>query len=60
MNLTISSSALVGITTPQTLNLEGHIKKKKVQAMKDHIEHQQQVLQLLMDNLTLVHNQLKQ
>ena len=32
----------------------------KVQAMEDHIEHQQQVLQLLKDNLTLVQNQMKQ
>ena len=28
--------------------------------MKDHIEHQQQVLQLLKDNATLVQNQMKQ
>jgi len=56
MNLTISCNALVEITTPQTLNIEGHIKKKKIQAVKDHIEHQQQVLQLLKDNATLVHN----
>jgi len=32
----------------------------KVQAMEDHIEHQQQVLQLLKDNLTLAHNRMKQ
>ena len=32
----------------------------KVQASKYHIEHQQQILQLLKDNLTLVHNQMKQ
>jgi len=38
------------ITTHQTLKIEGHIKKKKVQVMKDHIEHQQQVLRLLKDN----------
>ena len=30
MSLTISCNALAGITTPQTLNIEGHIKKKKV------------------------------
>ena len=48
------------ITTPQTLKLEGHIKKKKVQAVKDHIGHQQQVLQLLKDNATLVQNKMKQ
>ena len=52
MNLTISCNALEEITTPQTLKIEGHIKKKKIQAMKDHIEHQQQVLQLLKDNAT--------
>ena len=28
--------------------------------MKDHIEHQQQVLQLLKDNATLVKNRMKQ
>ena len=28
--------------------------------MKDHIEHQQQVLQLLKDNATLVQNRMKQ
>ena len=28
--------------------------------MKDHIEHQQQVLQILKDNATLVHNRMKQ
>ena len=32
----------------------------KVQAMEDHIEHQQQVLQLLKDDLTLAHNRMKQ
>ena len=34
--------------------------QSKVQAVKEHIEHQQQVLQLLKDNLTLEHNQMKQ
>jgi len=28
--------------------------------VEDHIEHQQKVLQLLKDNLTLVHNRMKQ
>ena len=28
--------------------------------MEDHIEHQQQVLQLLKDNLTLAYNRMKQ
>ena len=60
MNPTISCKGLEEITTPQTLEIEGHIKKKKVQAVKDHIEHQQQVLQLLKDNATLVQNQTKQ
>ena len=30
MNPTISCNALAGITTPQTLEIEGHIKKKNV------------------------------
>ena len=30
MGLTISCNALVGITTPKTLTIEGHIKNKKV------------------------------
>ena len=32
----------------------------KVQAMEDHIEHSQEVLQLLKDNLNLAQNQMKQ
>ncbi len=32
----------------------------KVQAVEDYIKHKQQVLQLLKDNVTLVHNQMKQ
>ena len=32
----------------------------KVQAVEDHIGHQQQVLQLLKDNLNLAQNQMKQ
>ena len=32
----------------------------KVQAVEDHIEHQQQVLQLLKDNLVLAQNRMKQ
>eukprot|EP00253_Pinus_taeda_P035341 PITA_35341 len=35
MNLTISCNALVGITTPKTINIEGHIKKKKVIVLID-------------------------
>jgi len=30
MNPTISCNPLAGITTPQTIKIEGHIKKKKV------------------------------
>ena len=32
----------------------------KVQAVEDHIEHQQEVLQLLKDNLMLAQNRMKQ
>ena len=32
----------------------------KVQAMEDHMKHQQQVIQLLKDDLTLAQNQMKQ
>ena len=35
MSPTISCNALVGITTPQTLKIEGHIKKKKVIVLID-------------------------
>jgi len=41
MNPTISCSSLVEITTPQAIKLEGHIKKKNVQEVKDHIKHQE-------------------
>ena len=41
MNLTISCKALARISTPHTLKIEGHIKKKKVQEAKYHIEHQE-------------------
>jgi len=40
MNPIISCKELVRITT-QTLKIQGHIKKKKVQEVKDHIEHQE-------------------
>ena len=33
--MTISCNALAGITTPQTLKIEGHIKKKKVIVLID-------------------------
>ena len=35
MNPTISCNALVGITTPQTIKIEGQIKKKKVIVLID-------------------------
>ena len=35
MSLTISYNALAGIITPQTLKIEGHIKKKKVIVLID-------------------------
>ena len=35
MNPTISYNALTGITTPQTLTIEGHIKKKNVIVLID-------------------------
>jgi len=35
MRTTISCNALVGITTPQTLKIEGHIKNKKVIVLID-------------------------
>jgi len=41
MNPTISCNSLVRITTPQTIKIEGHIKKKNVQEVKDHIECQE-------------------
>jgi hypothetical protein len=34
--------------------------KYMVQAMDNHIEHKQQVLQILKDNLTMTHNHMKQ
>ena len=35
MSPTISCNALAGITTPQNLKIEGHIKKKKVIVLID-------------------------
>ena len=32
---------MAGITTPQTLKIEGHLKKKMVQEVKDHIEKEE-------------------
>ncbi len=41
MNQTISCKALARITTPQNLKMEGHIKKKNVQEVKDHIDKEE-------------------
>ena len=41
MHHTISSKAWARITTPQTLRIEGHIKKKKVQEVKDNIKKEE-------------------
>ena len=49
---------LYGYLTPSITS--SLIENSKVQAMEDHIKNQQQVLQLLKDNLTLVENQMKQ
>eukprot|EP00253_Pinus_taeda_P026109 PITA_26109 len=46
MGPTISCNALAGITTPQTIKIEGQIKKKS-KSWKDHVEHVGKVLQLL-------------
>ena len=49
---------LYGYHTPSiTLSLRD---QSKVQAVEEHIEYQQQVLQLLKDSLTLAQNQMKQ
>ena len=50
--------ALYGYHPPSiTSSLRGN---SKVQAVEDHIEHQQEVLQLLKDNLNLAQNRMKQ
>ena len=36
------------------------LRESKVQAVEDHMEHQQQVLRLLKDNLNLAQNRMKQ
>ena len=53
MNLTISCNAMARITTPQTIKIEGHIKKKKFREVKDYIEHQEM-------NLTISCNALEE
>jgi hypothetical protein len=50
--------ALYGYHPP---SITSYLKEKsKVQAVEDHIEHQQQVLQILKDNLTMAQNRMKQ
>ena len=41
MNQTISCKLLARMTTPQTLKIEGHIKKKKMKEVKDHIKKEE-------------------
>ena len=60
INPTISCNALAlyGYHAPSiTLSLR---ENSKVQSVEDHIEHQQQVLKILKDNLTLAQNRMKQ
>eukprot|EP00253_Pinus_taeda_P036042 PITA_36042 len=54
MNLTISCKALARNTTPQTLNIEGHIKKKNVQEVKDHIEKEEMNLTISCNALDVI------
>ena len=49
--------ALYGYHPPSIIS---SLRKSKVQAMEEHMEHQQQVLQLLKDNLNLAQNRMKQ
>ena len=48
---------LYGYHPPSTSSLRD---QSKVQAVEEHIEHQQQVLELLKYNLTLAQNRMKQ
>ena len=49
--------ALYGYHPP---SITSYLKENsKIQVVEDHIEHQQQVLQLLKDDLTLPHNRMK-
>ena len=50
--------ALYGYHPPSTTS--SLKEKSKVQVVEDHIEHQQQVLQILKDNLTMAQNRMKQ
>ena len=50
--------ALYGYNLP---SITSYLKlNSKVQAVEDHIKHQQKVLKLLKDNLNLVQNRMKQ
>ena len=49
--------ALYGYHLPSTTS--SLKEKSKVQVVEDHIENQQQVLQILKDNLTMAHNRMK-
>jgi hypothetical protein len=50
--------ALYGYHPP---SITSYLKEKsKVQAVEDHIENQQQILQILKDNLTMAQNRMKQ
>jgi len=50
--------ALYGYQPP---SITSHLKENyKVQVVEHHIEHQQQVLKLLKDNLVLAQNRMKQ
>ncbi len=50
--------ALYGYHPPSIMSpLKG---KVKVQAVEDHLEHQQQILQLLKENLSIAQNRMKQ
>ena len=41
-------------------SITSSLRYSKVQAVEDHMEHQQQFLQLLKDNLNLTQNRMKQ
>ena len=49
--------ALYGYHPP---SITSSLRDSKVQVMEDHMEHHQQVLELLKDNLNLAQNQMKQ
>ena len=50
--------ALYGYHPPSITSSLGET--SKVQVVEDHIEHQQEVIQLLKDNLNLAQNRMKQ